>query len=209
MIALSAKMAKADGIVTQDEVRAFQQIFAIPRGRRATSRASTVSADVAGFGPMPAAWRHSSAAPASRTAPCWRTCSTACSMSPERRAAARARRQFCTASPRSSRSMRSTTSRSSPATSTSAGRTPTWCSAWNAARASRMCASATHAGREQPPGPADRARRAAGIRGDRHHAAGCHQCGLRDPREGAAARMSGFAPNFEGYTHLMFLRYFF
>src|SRR5262249_17695188 len=30
MIALSAKMAKADGIVTQEEGRAFQQIFAIP-----------------------------------------------------------------------------------------------------------------------------------------------------------------------------------
>ena len=30
MIALSAKMAKADGIVTQDEVEAFQQLFAIP-----------------------------------------------------------------------------------------------------------------------------------------------------------------------------------
>src|SRR5882762_7675577 len=30
MIALSAKMAKADGIVTQEEVRAFQEIFAIP-----------------------------------------------------------------------------------------------------------------------------------------------------------------------------------
>lgn len=30
MIALSAKMAKADGIVTQNEVRAFQEIFAVP-----------------------------------------------------------------------------------------------------------------------------------------------------------------------------------
>lgn len=30
MIALSAKMAKADGVVTQDEVRAFQQIFEVP-----------------------------------------------------------------------------------------------------------------------------------------------------------------------------------
>ncbi|APH72784.1 J domain-containing protein [Aquibium oceanicum] len=30
MIALSAKMAKADGIVTQDEVRAFQEIFSMP-----------------------------------------------------------------------------------------------------------------------------------------------------------------------------------
>ncbi|MHA1189321.1 MAG: TerB family tellurite resistance protein [Alphaproteobacteria bacterium] len=32
MIALSAKMAKADGIVTQDEVRAFREIFQIPKG---------------------------------------------------------------------------------------------------------------------------------------------------------------------------------
>ncbi len=30
MIALSAKMAKADGIVTQDEVRAFHEIFEVP-----------------------------------------------------------------------------------------------------------------------------------------------------------------------------------
>jgi DnaJ like chaperone protein len=32
MIALSAKMAKADGIVTFDEMQAFQQIFHIPEG---------------------------------------------------------------------------------------------------------------------------------------------------------------------------------
>ena len=30
MIALSAKMAKADGVVTQDEIRAFQEIFSVP-----------------------------------------------------------------------------------------------------------------------------------------------------------------------------------
>ncbi len=30
MIALSAKMAKADGVVTEDEIKAFQQIFDIP-----------------------------------------------------------------------------------------------------------------------------------------------------------------------------------
>ncbi len=30
MIALSAKMAKADGIVTQDEIRAFREIFSMP-----------------------------------------------------------------------------------------------------------------------------------------------------------------------------------
>jgi DnaJ like chaperone protein len=32
MIALSAKMAKADGVVTFDEMQAFQQIFQIPEG---------------------------------------------------------------------------------------------------------------------------------------------------------------------------------
>jgi DnaJ like chaperone protein len=31
MIALSAKMAKADGVVTQDEIRAFRQIFDVPQ----------------------------------------------------------------------------------------------------------------------------------------------------------------------------------
>ena len=31
MIAPSAKMAKADGVVTQDEIRAFQQIFSVPQ----------------------------------------------------------------------------------------------------------------------------------------------------------------------------------
>lgn len=31
MIALSAKMAKADGVVTQDEIRAFHEIFSVPR----------------------------------------------------------------------------------------------------------------------------------------------------------------------------------
>ena len=34
MIALSAKMAKADGIVTPDEVVAFEQIFAVPPAER-------------------------------------------------------------------------------------------------------------------------------------------------------------------------------
>ncbi|MBN9044779.1 MAG: DnaJ family molecular chaperone [Rhizobiales bacterium] len=35
MIALSAKMAKADGVVTQDEIRAFQEIFAVPKDQAA------------------------------------------------------------------------------------------------------------------------------------------------------------------------------
>ncbi len=34
MIALSAKMAKADGVVTQDEVRAFHEIFHVPEAER-------------------------------------------------------------------------------------------------------------------------------------------------------------------------------
>lgn len=51
MIALSAKMAKADGIVTQDEVRAFQQIFEIPASeRRNVYRLYDLARqDVAGF----------------------------------------------------------------------------------------------------------------------------------------------------------------
>ncbi len=51
MIALSAKMAKADGIVTQDEVRAFQEIFHVPESeRRNVSRLYNLATqDVAGF----------------------------------------------------------------------------------------------------------------------------------------------------------------
>ncbi|MCC2112050.1 MAG: DnaJ family molecular chaperone [Hyphomicrobiales bacterium] len=35
MIALSAKMAKADGVVTADEIRAFEQLFEMPAGQEA------------------------------------------------------------------------------------------------------------------------------------------------------------------------------
>src|SRR5690349_20633236 len=51
MIALSAKMAKADGIVTQDEVRAFQQIFEIPLAERhnVARLYDLAKQDVAGF----------------------------------------------------------------------------------------------------------------------------------------------------------------
>ena len=51
MIALSAKMAKADGIVTHDEVRAFQQIFEIPASERKNVARlyDLAKKDVAGF----------------------------------------------------------------------------------------------------------------------------------------------------------------
>jgi DnaJ like chaperone protein len=51
MIALSAKMAKADGVVTQDEVRAFQQIFEVPRDqvRNVARLYDLAKRDVAGF----------------------------------------------------------------------------------------------------------------------------------------------------------------
>lgn len=51
MIALSAKMAKADGVVTADEVSAFQEIFRIPeRDARHVARLYNLAkSDVAGF----------------------------------------------------------------------------------------------------------------------------------------------------------------
>lgn len=51
MIALSAKMAKADGVVTQDEIRAFHQIFSIPpsEARNVARLYDLAKSDVAGF----------------------------------------------------------------------------------------------------------------------------------------------------------------
>lgn len=51
MIALSAKMAKADGIVTQDEIRAFQEIFEVPAkdARHVARLYDLAKGDVAGF----------------------------------------------------------------------------------------------------------------------------------------------------------------
>ncbi len=51
MIALSAKMAKADGVVTFDEMQAFQQIFEIPDGERANVERlfNLAKQDTAGF----------------------------------------------------------------------------------------------------------------------------------------------------------------
>ena len=51
MIALGAKMAKADGVVTDDEVRAFAQVFHVPaKDRAAVERVFNLAKqDVAGF----------------------------------------------------------------------------------------------------------------------------------------------------------------
>lgn len=51
MIALSAKMAKADGIVTQDEIRAFRQIFLVPpkEARNVARLYDIARQDTAGF----------------------------------------------------------------------------------------------------------------------------------------------------------------
>lgn len=51
MIALSAKMAKADGVVTPDETRVFHQIFAVPaaEARNVARLYNLARGDVAGF----------------------------------------------------------------------------------------------------------------------------------------------------------------
>ncbi len=51
MIALSAKMAKADGVVTADEVRAFQAIFEVPEkeARNVARLYDLAKRDIAGF----------------------------------------------------------------------------------------------------------------------------------------------------------------
>lgn len=51
VIALSAKMAKADGIVTNDEIRAFKQVFYIPKNeeKNASMVFNLARKDVAGF----------------------------------------------------------------------------------------------------------------------------------------------------------------
>ena len=51
VIALSAKMAKADGLITRDEVAAFKQVFDVPKGEmRSVSRIfNAAKQDVAGY----------------------------------------------------------------------------------------------------------------------------------------------------------------
>lgn len=51
MIALAAKMAKADGVVTSDEIVAFRQLFEIPEGekRNVARLFNLAKQDVAGF----------------------------------------------------------------------------------------------------------------------------------------------------------------
>jgi DnaJ like chaperone protein len=51
MIALSAKMAKADGVVTQDEIHAFREIFSIPakEERNVARLYNLAKKDIAGF----------------------------------------------------------------------------------------------------------------------------------------------------------------
>ena len=51
VIGLGAKMAKADGLVTRDEVAAFREVFVIPRGEEANAARvfNLARQDVAGF----------------------------------------------------------------------------------------------------------------------------------------------------------------
>ena len=51
VIALGAKMAKADGLVTRDEVTAFREVFTLPKGEEANAARvfNLARQDVAGF----------------------------------------------------------------------------------------------------------------------------------------------------------------
>ena len=51
VIALSAKMAKADGIVSKEEVNAFSQIFEIPKGqeKHVSNVYNLARQDIAGY----------------------------------------------------------------------------------------------------------------------------------------------------------------
>jgi DnaJ like chaperone protein len=69
VIALGAKMAKADGVVTRDEVRAFRAVFALPEGEEANAARvfNLARQDVAGFESyaekVAALFRHASGRP--------------------------------------------------------------------------------------------------------------------------------------------------
>src|SRR5208282_4838740 len=51
VIALGAKMAKADGVVTRDEIEAFKEVFKVPRGEEHNVARifNLAKQDVAGF----------------------------------------------------------------------------------------------------------------------------------------------------------------
>ncbi len=51
VIALGAKMAKADGVVTRDEIQAFKEVFKIPKGEEQNVARifNLAKQDVAGF----------------------------------------------------------------------------------------------------------------------------------------------------------------
>ena len=80
VIALGAKMAKADGVVTDDEVNAFKEVFKVPEGEMRTSPASLIWPSRT---PPDTRLTPNSLPPCSRaTASCSRTCWKACSTSP-------------------------------------------------------------------------------------------------------------------------------
>ena len=79
VIALAAKLAKADGTVTRDEVEIFKRVFPVPREEEANvgHLFNLAKQDVAGFDSYAqAACRRCSVSQARRA---WRICSTACS----------------------------------------------------------------------------------------------------------------------------------
>jgi len=80
IIALSAKMAKADGVVTENEVNAFRQVFEFPpdQARNVARLYNLARQDVAGY----EAYAERLPRLAPRIARFWKTCWMGCSISP-------------------------------------------------------------------------------------------------------------------------------
>ena len=198
MIALSAKMAKADGVVTQDEIRAFQQIFAVPADetRNVARLYDLAKQDIAGY-----------EAYAERMA---RLCGSGrenCAMLGDildglfhiAKADGTLHEREGDFLRRIAGIFRIDDARyeSMLARHVDLGAADPYVvlGIERGTAVRRGAAALPQAGCRKPSRPDDRARRAGGVHLHRHHAPRGDQCRLRIDRTGIAGRMSGFLPD--------------